>query len=53
MTKKVNLRQNSIITLSDHNREEIQKLKKQREEVQKEFEEKKTGKWQVPIKECL
>ena len=44
MTKKVNLRQNSIVTLSDYNREEIEKLKRQREEVQREFEEKKTGK---------
>lgn len=44
MSKKVNMRQSSIITLSDHNRQEIENLKKQKEEIQKEFEEKKTGK---------
>ena len=38
------MRQSSIITLSDHNRQEIENLKKQKEEIQKEFEEKKTGK---------
>lgn len=37
------MRQNSIVTLSDHNRQEIENLRKQKEDVQKDFEEKKKG----------
>lgn len=43
MSKKANMRQNSIITLSDHNKQEIENLKKQREDLIKEFEAKKLG----------
>jgi hypothetical protein len=43
MSKKVNMRQNSIITLSDYNKQEIENLKKQKEEVRRVFEEKKTS----------
>lgn len=38
------MRQNSIITLTDHNKEEIEKLKQQREEMMKDFEKRKEGK---------
>lgn len=43
MSKKANMRQNSIITLTDHNKEEINKLKLQKEQIVKDFEEKKLG----------
>lgn len=43
MAKKANMRQNSIITLTDHNKEEIEKLKIQREQIIKNYEEKKNG----------
>lgn len=43
MTKKANMRQNSIVTLTDHNKEEIEKLKMQREQIIKDYEEKKIG----------
>ena len=35
------MRQNSIITLSDQNKQEIQNLKEQKETIMKEFETKK------------
>ena len=35
------MRQNSIITLSDHNKQEIENLKQQKENIMKEFETKK------------
>ena len=41
MSKKANMRQNSIITLSDHNKQEIESLKEQKENLMKEFETKK------------
>ena len=41
MSKKANMRQNSIITLSDQNKQEIQNLKEQKESIMKEFETKK------------
>jgi hypothetical protein len=41
MSKKANMRQNSIITLSDQNKQEIQDLKEQKETIMKEFETKK------------
>ncbi len=41
MSKKANMRQNSIITLSDQNKQEIQNLKEQKETIMKEFETKK------------
>ena len=41
MSKKANMRQNSIITLSDHNKQEIENIKQQKEEIMKEFEERK------------
>lgn len=37
------MRQNSIITLTDHNKEEIEKIKMQKEEVLKDFEARKLG----------
>lgn len=37
------MRQNSIITLSDYNKQEIENIKKQKEEVERTFEEKKKG----------
>ena len=41
MSKKANMRQNSIITLSDHNKQEIESLKEQKGNLMKEFETKK------------
>lgn len=41
MSKKAASRQNAIITLSDHNKQEIEDLKKQKEELIKDFESKK------------
>lgn len=41
MSKKAASRQNAIITLSDHNKQEIEDLKRQRDTIIKEFEAKK------------
>lgn len=41
MNKKASMRQNSIITLSDQNRKEIEEIQSQKEKVIKDFEEKK------------
>lgn len=41
MSRKANMRQNSIITLSDQNKQEIENLKIQKDELIKEFEAKK------------
>ena len=43
MSKKANMRQNSIITLSDQNKKEIEDINKQKEQMIKAFEEKKSG----------
>ena len=43
MSKKAASRQNAIITLSDHNKQEIEDLKKEKENIIKEFESKKTA----------
>ena len=37
------MRQSSVITLSDHNKQEIENLKIQRENMVKDFEAKKQG----------
>ena len=47
MSKKANMRQNSIITLSDQNKQEIQNLKEQKETIMKEFETKKQSKVKI------
>ena len=41
MSKKAASRQNAIITLSDHNKQEIEDLKREKENIIKEFEAKK------------
>jgi hypothetical protein len=41
MNKKASMRQNSIITLSDQNRKEIEEIQYQKEKMIKDFEEKK------------
>lgn len=41
MNKKANMRQNSIITLSDQNRKEIENIEQQKDGLIKNFEEKK------------
>ena len=43
MSKKAASRQNAIITLSDHNKQEIEDLKKEKENIIKEFETKKSA----------
>ncbi len=49
MSRKANLRQNSIITLSDQNKQEIENLKIQKEELIKEFETKKQSNFEYLI----
>ena len=44
MTKRANMRQNSIITLTDQNRKEIENLRADKEKLLKIFDEKKSGK---------
>lgn len=41
MSKKAASRQNAIITLSDHNKQEIEELKRQKDTIIKDFEAKK------------
>lgn len=43
MSKKANMRQNSIITLSDQNKKEIEDINVLKENMVKEFEAKKTS----------
>jgi hypothetical protein len=43
MSKKANMRQNSIVTLSDQNKKEIEDIFKQKEQMVKVFEEKKAS----------
>ncbi len=43
MSRKANMRQNSIITLSDQNKQELENLKIQKEEISREYEAKKQG----------
>ena len=43
MSKKANMRQNSIVTLSDQNKKEIEDISKQKEQMVRVFEEKKTS----------
>jgi hypothetical protein len=42
MSKKANMRQNSIVTLSDQNKKEIEDIRKQKEDMIKAFEDKKS-----------
>ena len=44
MSKKASMRQNSIVTLSDQNKKEIEDISKQKEEMVKIFEEKRASK---------
>lgn len=44
MERKANKRQTAIITLNDHNRQEIRNLQLQRQKMEEEFDEKKKGK---------
>ena len=43
MSKKANSRQNAIITLSDHNKQEIEVIKKEKEQAVGDFEAKKVA----------
>ena len=44
MSKKADMRQNSIITLSDHNRQELEDISEQKEKTKSNFETKKKSK---------
>ena len=45
MAKKASSRQNAIITLSDHNKNEIEEIKRDKEKSIEDFEAKKIGKY--------
>ena len=44
MAKKTQKRQTTIISLSDSNQQELENIKKQREQMLKEYQDKKQGK---------
>lgn len=44
MEKKTSKRQTTIITLSDHNKQEIRNLQLQRQKMEEEFDKKKRSK---------
>ena len=43
MSKKTNKRQSAVVSLSDKNQEEIQKIAEQKRQMMQEYESKKTG----------
>lgn len=43
MSKKTNIRQNQIVTLTDYHREEIEEINRDKENMLKEYEKKKEG----------
>ena len=43
MSKKTNLRQTQIVTLSDYHRQEIQDTNRDKENMLKEYQQKKEG----------
>jgi hypothetical protein len=43
MEKKTSKRQTTIVTLSDHNKQEIRNIQLQRQVMEEEFDEKKKG----------
>ena len=43
MSRKAQKRQSLIVSLSDHNQEELRKIQRQKEELIKDHEEKKAG----------
>ncbi len=43
MSKKTNIRQTQIVTLTDYHREEIEEINHDRENMLKEYEKKKEG----------
>ena len=50
MSKKTQKRQTTIISLSDRNQQELNDIKEQKEQIQKDYAEKKDGKWQFLIR---
>lgn len=44
MAKKTQKRQTTIISLSDNNQQELENIKQQREQMLKEYQDKKQGK---------
>lgn len=47
--KKTNKRQTTIITLSDHNKQEIENISLERQIMEEEFDDKKRGNSNVPL----
>lgn len=45
MEKKTSKRKTTIITLSDHNKQEIRNIQLQKQNMEEEFDDKKTGKF--------
>ena len=45
MEKKTSKRQTTIVTLSDHNKQEIRNIQLQRQIMEEEFDDKKKGSW--------
>ena len=43
MSKKTNLRKNTIISLSDQNEAELRKISKEKDQILKTFEQRKEG----------
>ena len=47
MEKKTSKRQTTIVTLSDHNKQEIRNIQLQRQIMEEEFDDKKKGSWLI------
>ena len=49
MEKKTTKRQTTIITLSDHNKQEIRNIELQKEIMEEDFDEKEKGRFQLKL----
>lgn len=53
MSKKTNIRQNQVVTLTDYHREEIEEINRDKENMLKEYEKKKEGSFGLRASERL
>ena len=47
MARKTKKRQTAIVSLNDKNQEELNKIRRQKEEMISHYEQLKTGKWRI------